>query len=212
MHNHPRQPTTTPRRVINKLLLSAFVVFSFIAYALHKPFENANGNLGAAAPTLDAQVSQPVDTPTALDPAVTAVNPLDIQSDTAPAETAPATASTAPGETATPTLPAPTTAPTVRLASGQYRDGSYTGPEVDAFYGFVQVQVTVRNGKIADVQFLEYPSDRRTSVRINTFAVPYLQHEAVQAQNANVDIIGGATLTSEAFIRSLQSALSQAKS
>jgi uncharacterized protein with FMN-binding domain len=41
--------------------------------------------------------------------------------------------------------------------------------------------------------------------------VPALRREAIQAQNAQVDIISGATLTSEAFIQSLQSALDQAK-
>jgi uncharacterized protein with FMN-binding domain len=35
--------------------------------------------------------------------------------------------------------------------------------------------------------------------------------EAIQAQSANVDIISGATLTSEAFATSLQSALQSAK-
>ncbi len=92
-----------------------------------------------------------------------------------------------------------------------YRDGTYKGPEIDAFYGLVQVQATVQNGKIADVRFLEYPNDRRTSVQINSIAMPYLQQEAVQAQSANVDIISGATLTSEGFIMSLQSALASAK-
>jgi uncharacterized protein with FMN-binding domain len=74
----------------------------------------------------------------------------------------------------------------------------------------VQVQATVQNGKIADVQFLQYPSDRRTSQQINAFAMPYLQQEAIQAQSANVNIISGATLTSEGFAMSLQSALASA--
>jgi uncharacterized protein with FMN-binding domain len=47
--------------------------------------------------------------------------------------------------------------------------------------------------------------------RSNSFAVPTLQQEAIQAQSANVDLITGATLTSEAFIMSLQSALANAK-
>ena len=41
--------------------------------------------------------------------------------------------------------------------------------------------------------------------------MPYLQSEAIQAQSAQVDIISGATLTSEAYVRSLQSALVKAK-
>ena len=74
----------------------------------------------------------------------------------------------------------------------------------------MQVQATVQNGKIAQVQFLQYPTDRRTSQQINAIAVPDLQQEAIQAQSANVDIISGATLTSEGFQMSLQSALANA--
>jgi uncharacterized protein with FMN-binding domain len=94
---------------------------------------------------------------------------------------------------------------------GLYKNGTYKGPEIDAYYGLVQVQATIRSGKIANIQFLEFPSDRRTSVEINNIAVPYLQQEAIQAQSANVDIISGATLTSEAFMMSLQNALNSAK-
>ena len=41
--------------------------------------------------------------------------------------------------------------------------------------------------------------------------MPWLTQEAIQAQSANVDIISGATLTSEAFAMSLQSALQSAR-
>jgi len=94
---------------------------------------------------------------------------------------------------------------------GGYKDGSYTGDSVDAFYGYVQVKAVISGGKISDVKFLDYPHDRNNSIRINNIAMPYLTQEAVSAQNANVDIISGATATSEAFQQSLQSALSQAQ-
>lgn len=45
---------------------------------------------------------------------------------------------------------------------------------------------------------------------INNQAMPMLRSEAIQAQSANVDTVSGATMTSEAFIQSLQSALDQA--
>ena len=45
---------------------------------------------------------------------------------------------------------------------------------------------------------------------INAQAMPWLTQEAIQAQSANINIISGATLTSEAFANSLQSALSSA--
>ncbi len=108
--------------------------------------------------------------------------------------------------------PTPTPTPTPPPAlKGMYENGSYTGSTADAYYGYVQVAATIQGGRLADVQFLQYPSDRRTSIQINTQAMPYLITEAIQAQNAQVDIVSGATDTSNAFIESLSSALAQAK-
>lgn len=92
-----------------------------------------------------------------------------------------------------------------------YKDGTYTGNQADAFYGNIQVQTVISNGKISDIQFIQYPNDRARSIAINTLAIPSLKQEAIQAQNANVNIVSGATDSSNAFIQSLSSALSQAK-
>ncbi len=94
--------------------------------------------------------------------------------------------------------------------SGSYKDGSYTGSVDDAVWGNVQVKVVIQNGKITSVQFLQHPSDRNRSIEINNYADPILCNEAVQAQSANVDIVSGATDTSDAFIQSLTDALAQA--
>jgi uncharacterized protein with FMN-binding domain len=96
-------------------------------------------------------------------------------------------------------------------AQGAYKNGTFTGPAVNVYYGLVQIQVVIQSGKIADVQFLQYPNDRRTSQQINSQVMPWLQQEAIQAQSANVDLISGATLTSEGFANSLQAALQTAK-
>ena len=94
--------------------------------------------------------------------------------------------------------------------SRTYKDGTYTGSVADAYYGNVQVSVTVSGGKISAVKFLQYPNTHSTSVYINQQVMPYLQQEAIQAQSSNVQIISGATYTSQAFIQSLSAALSQA--
>lgn len=91
-----------------------------------------------------------------------------------------------------------------------YKDGQYTGSTADAFYGYVQVLAVISSGRLTEVRFLQYPNDRSTSVEINSQAIPYLQQEAIQAQSAHVDIISGATDTSQAFIQSLSAALSKA--
>lgn len=96
-------------------------------------------------------------------------------------------------------------------ASGSYKNGSYTGSVADAFYGNIQVKAIIQNGKIKDVQFLQYPNDRNRSIMINSYADPQLTSEAIQVQSANVNIITGATDSSDAFIQSLTYALSQAK-
>jgi len=102
-------------------------------------------------------------------------------------------------------------APAVVAGVNGYKDGTFTGPSVDAYYGNVQVQAIIQGGKITQVKFLDYPHDRRTSQMINNQAMPWLNSEAVQAQSAQVDIISGATFTSEGFQQSLQTALAQAK-
>jgi uncharacterized protein with FMN-binding domain len=90
------------------------------------------------------------------------------------------------------------------------KDGTYTGNTADAQWGIVQVRVVIQNGKMTNVQFLQYPNERDRSVRINSEADPILVNEAIQAQSAQVDIVSGATDTSEAFIQSLSNAISQA--
>jgi len=97
------------------------------------------------------------------------------------------------------------------MQRGIYNDGTYIGNIADAYYGNVQVQVTISNGRMTDVQFLDYPQDRSTSVRINLRAMPILRQEAIAMQSANVNGVSGASDTSPAFVESLTSALNQAK-
>ena len=92
-----------------------------------------------------------------------------------------------------------------------YADGIYTGPVTDAYYGPIQIQAIIQGGRLVGIKVLQYPSDRQTSVFINRQALPILRDEVVSAQSAKVDIVSGATLTSEAFIRSLDSALRKAR-
>ena len=91
-----------------------------------------------------------------------------------------------------------------------YADGSYKGPIVDAYYGLMQVQANITGGQLVSVDILQYPKDRRTSRSINSQALPILQSEVIAAQTTHVDLVSGATLTSEAFLRSLTAALTQA--
>jgi uncharacterized protein with FMN-binding domain len=76
-------------------------------------------------------------------------------------------------------------------------------------WGNVQVEVTVENGRITNVTMLEVPGSHGRSVEINDRAVPILQQETLTAQSAHIDMVSGATDTSQGYIASLQAALDQ---
>jgi uncharacterized protein with FMN-binding domain len=77
-------------------------------------------------------------------------------------------------------------------------------------WGPVQVRITVQGGKITDSQAVVYPDNNGRDVEINSYALPVLDQEAVQAQSANIDMVSGATVTSGGYLQSLQSAIDQA--
>jgi uncharacterized protein with FMN-binding domain len=87
-----------------------------------------------------------------------------------------------------------------------------TGDDVPNQFGDVQVQVTFSGGRITDVKALQLPYDRRRSAEISQFVEPYLRTEALQAQSAQIDLISGATYTSDSYAQSLQSAIDKAHS
>ncbi len=89
-------------------------------------------------------------------------------------------------------------------------DGTWTGTAVGTRFGDVQVRVTISNGTISDVTALQLTDSDGRSIQISNRAAPLLRDEVLRAQTANVSMIGGATYTSQAYLRSLQSALDQA--
>ena len=136
-------------------------------------------------------------------------NPVAIVPTATP--TSRSTSSSTPAPTST-VVPGTTPTPEATSTSGStYKSGTYTGDVADAQWGVVQVQAVIQNGKITGVQFLQYPNERNRSVEINNYADPVLVNEAIQAQSAQVDVVSGATDTSNAFIQSLSNALSQAQ-
>ncbi len=101
--------------------------------------------------------------------------------------------------------------PSSHSSSTSFHNGTYIGSIADAFYGNVQVEATVKGESVTSVKFLQSPNDNPNSININSQAMPLLEQEALRAQSANVNIISGASDTSQAFIQSLSNALSQAK-
>jgi uncharacterized protein with FMN-binding domain len=94
-------------------------------------------------------------------------------------------------------------------SSGSSTTKTYTGPVVENPYGPVQVEVAEEGGKIVDVKALQLPTEHARSQEISEQVAPMLRTEALQAQTAEINIVSGATYTSESFASSLQAALRQ---
>ena len=88
--------------------------------------------------------------------------------------------------------------------------GTYAGSVVQTRFGAVQVQITVKAGAITEVEALQLTDDDRKSVQISNRAAPLLRSEVLAAQSADVQTIGGATVTSDAYLNSLQAAIDAA--
>ena len=116
-----------------------------------------------------------------------------------------APASTATTQTQTPAVNTPAPAP---IQTTKSVSGTFTGDSVDVKYGFVQVKITVVNGKITEAQAVQAPSGRND--RWTQMAVPILRQQTLTAQSANITGASGASYTSYGWYTSLASALAKA--
>ena len=103
--------------------------------------------------------------------------------------------------------PVPSTTTTTEAPSDL--STTVTGPVANTYWGPVQVKVVIDKGKITDVVALQLPSHAAQSRWINDQAEPMLHDEALQAQSADLDWIGGATVTWQGYVASLQAALDE---
>jgi len=87
---------------------------------------------------------------------------------------------------------------------------TYTGGVADTQWGPVQVQITVRDHKITRARAVQYPQGTSTDAQINGYALPILDKEVIQQQRAAIDTVSGATVTSDGYLQSLQSAIDTA--
>ncbi len=104
--------------------------------------------------------------------------------------------------------------PTVRVALPSppaarraYHSGVATGAVARTDYGAVQVRVTVTHGRIVNVAALRLPHGNQMDVQLSKPAARVLESRVISAQSANVDMVSGATYTSQGYLRSVQSAL-----
>jgi uncharacterized protein with FMN-binding domain len=87
---------------------------------------------------------------------------------------------------------------------------TFTGGIADTQWGPVQVQITVQSGKVTQSRAVQYPQNNDRDAMINGYALPILDQEVVQQQSAAIDTVSGATVTSDGYLQSLQSAIDQA--
>ena len=119
----------------------------------------------------------------------------------APAQPGPEQSSSSPS--IVPPAPAPSTSPSAAKTS-------YTGEVADTRWGPVQVKITVADGTITDVTVPQSPSGNPRDIEINDQALPILIQETLDSQCAHIDMVSGATVTSDGYLQSLQSALDKA--
>ena len=148
-----------------------------------------------AAATKSAAAKATKKSSTKTSAATTAAASNSTQSQTPAAQT--------PSATPTPTQTKASATPVTKSASG-----TFIGDSVNVRYGFVQVKITVENGKITDAQAVQAPTGRND--RWTQMAVPILRQQTLQAQSARINGASGASFTSYGWYTSLVSALAKA--
>ena len=127
-----------------------------------------------------------------------------------------ATAATSPAaapSSTEPSTPAPSSSASSSSSSkSSSSSGSktYTGSVAQTRWGPVQVEITVASGKITDVSVLQQPNGNGKDAEINDYALPILVKDTIDQQSAQIDMVSGATVTSDGYVSSLQSALDEA--
>jgi uncharacterized protein with FMN-binding domain len=139
--------------------------------------------------------------------AVMAVTPPQLGSNQALDLGSAATASTPAATVAKSAPTAATSAPTAAPAAKGVT-GVFVGPTVDVSYGNVQVQISVKDGKITEAKALQAPIGR--SQRWSDMAIPILRQQTLTAQSDAIQGASGASYTSYGWFKSLQGALAKA--
>ena len=168
------------------------------------------GAMGGSTPTAVATAAatdSPTPTATKTKATSTATKKATASKTATPAATASSNSNSGAVATADPTPTATkTTAAPAPASKGV--TGTFTGPTVNVNYGNVQVQITVKDGKIVDATALQAPSGRND--RWTNMALPILKKQTLAAQSANIQGASGASYTSYGWYTSLQGALAKA--
>jgi uncharacterized protein with FMN-binding domain len=85
------------------------------------------------------------------------------------------------------------------------------GPLLTTPFSVIQVEATLTRGKLTAVRTVELTGSDTHTQALNARAEPILRREALQAGSADIDVVSGATYTSESWKESLQKAIEDAR-
>jgi uncharacterized protein with FMN-binding domain len=86
-----------------------------------------------------------------------------------------------------------------------------TGPVLSTPFSVIQVRATLTNGRLTGVETVALSGDGPHTEALNARAEPILRAEALKAGSADIDVVSGATSTSESWIASLRAAIRAAR-
>jgi uncharacterized protein with FMN-binding domain len=78
-------------------------------------------------------------------------------------------------------------------------------------FSIISVRVTLTGGELTRVETVELTGNGARTEAINARAEPILREEALKAGSAKIDVVSGATYTSQSYKRSLQAAIDRAR-
>jgi uncharacterized protein with FMN-binding domain len=103
------------------------------------------------------------------------------------------------------------TAPPPPRATPRPGERTATGPAITTPFSVIQVRATLTRGRLTGVQTVELTGDGPHTDALNARAEPILRAEALRAGSAEIDVVSGATYTSESWRDSLQAAIDAAR-
>ena len=106
--------------------------------------------------------------------------------------------------------PAASAAPAPR-ATPRPGEKSASGPVITTPFSVIQVRATLTRGRLTGVETVELTGDGPHTEALNARAEPILRAEALKAGSADIDVVTGATYTSESWRDSLQAAIDAAR-
>jgi uncharacterized protein with FMN-binding domain len=201
------EPGLIPRRGAAALLVTAGSLVLLLSFRTPDGagLESGSPLLGQGDPgrlALAAAPSPGAAAVAASDPPVRSATPRVALGPPAPP---PPPRATSPTDAPSP-APTATATPEVVTAAKQVVDGQVARTP----YGDVQVEVTVKGGRVVDIVAIRLPDSDRHSRRISEIVGPMLHDDAIQVGDGRIHGVSGATYTSMGYARSLQSAMDQA--